>query len=126
MFFFAFAVVLFMIVVVTFILYKKKIVSKDIGVVVTTTNLVVGSLLLICGHGLRLEARKTYEELIEQKSYIERNIDSDDVFTQLKVEDEYFKYMFKYSQVLDSASMGIFSGYWGLDIDSLEIEWFCE
>lgn len=84
-------------------------------------TLIGGALLVIAGHGFRFEAKKTYNEILEQKQFIEQNYNSEDLFTRWEVHDEYFKYMFKYEQAMENYESGIMSGYFGMDMSKLKL-----
>lgn len=95
--------------------------DKHICVGSLIATLIGGALLFLAGHALRFEAKQTYNELLEQKQFIEQNYSDTDILTQWQVHDEYFKYMFKYEQIMESYESGIMSGYWGMDIKMLKL-----
>ena len=103
------------------LLLAFKHANKTVCVGSLVATLICGALLIIAGHGLRFEAKKTYSELLGQKQFIEQNYNSEDLFTQWEVHDEYFKYMFKYEQVMESYESGIMSGYFGMDMSRLKL-----
>ena len=99
--------------------FKK--VDKTLGTMCATATSLGGALLMFFGIGLRMEALRTYDELIAEKAYIEQNYDTDDLFTQLEVHDAYFKYMFKYNQVMEHGNESIVSQYYSLDLAALKL-----
>lgn len=119
MFFFIFSIALLVLAMI--VLIFNKTLGKEVSAILVTTFVCVSAVLLVGGHGLRIEAKNTYKELLAQKEYIEANYNSDDLLTQYKVQDEYFKYQFKYLQAEESASAGIMSGYWGIDLDDVKL-----
>ena len=103
------------------LLLAFKHADKTVCVGSLVATLIGGSLLVIAGHGLRFEAKKTYNELLEQKQFIEQNYNDADILTQWQVHDEYFKYMFKYERAIESYESGIMSGYFGMDMSQLKL-----
>ena len=103
------------------LLLAFKHADKSVCVGALIGTVVGGALLVLAGHGLRFEAKKTYTELLEQKQFIEQNYNSDDLFTQWEMHCDYFKYMFKYEQAMESYESGIMSGYFGMDMSQLKL-----
>ena len=105
------------------LLLAFKHADKHVCVGSLIATLVGGTLLVLVGHGIRFEAKKTYNELLVQKQFIEQNYNNnDDLCTQWQFYDECFRYMFKYENAMKSYESGIMSGYWGMDMDALRLE----
>lgn len=82
----------------------------------------MGILSTIGGVKLSIDANKNYTYMMIEKSYIEENIDSDDIFTSLDASNRYFQYQFKLEQMKRNKENGwIASMYYFYDLDKLEL-----
>ena len=99
------------------LLLAFKHADKHVCVGALIGTIVGGALLVLAGHTLRFEAKETYNELLEQKQFIEQNYNEAGVLIQY----EYFQYMFKYERAMESYESGIMSGYFGMDMERLKL-----
>lgn len=81
---------------------------------------IFGILLIVYGISTYCTAARRYNEMLINKEYIETNWRSEDLMTQLEVQDKYRSYIFKLNIIESDKS--IFSPYWGLDVDNLILE----
>ena len=119
MFYFVLGVSLLIIALIPALLLIFGHADKHVCVGTLTTTIVFGSLFIVGGYCLRVEAVETYNELIANKNFIEQNFNSDDICTQYEAHDAYFRYMFKYEQIKNND--GIMDGYWNLNLEKLEL-----
>lgn len=79
-----------------------------------------GTILTLYGFKIYSTAKARYSEMVEIKTYIEANWGSEDPITQSEVQTAYWSYTFKLDRI--RADSSIFSPYWGLDINKLNLE----
>ena len=85
-------------------------------------SLSFGLFSLAGGINLTVDAKNNYNDMLIEKTYIEENINSDDIFTSLDAYDRYFQYQFKLEQMKINKEDGwIASMYCLYDLDKLEL-----
>lgn len=80
----------------------------------------LSTILTLYGFKIYSTANARYREMVEIKTYIEANWRSEDPITQGEVQTAYWSYTFKLDRI--RADSSIFSPYWGLDINKLNLE----
>ena len=107
--------------IIALVLCFTSKVDKKLLTQIITSGFIFGILLSSLGLGLRLEAVRTYQELQKQIEFIEANINAEDYFTQMQVNNEYFTYKFKYDRVLYNGGI-LINPYLRFDLDKLELD----
>ena len=110
---------------VVVIIFKIKGSCKDepaLASFLLGLSLSIGLFSLVGGINLIVDAKNNYNDMLIEKTYIEENINSNDIFTSLDANNRYFQYQFKLEQMKRSKENGwIASMYYFYDLDKLEL-----